>query len=459
MCPEKIKTVIIMQVLKFGGTSVGSPERMQHVARLIQQGGPKIVVLSAVSGTTNQLEALAADLQTGALETAQQKIAALRAEYATFVNTLFEQTDYQIKGNAIVEESLNSLSNFLDQSYEASFEKIVLAQGELISTQLFHLYLASIQVDATLLPALDFMRTNAEQEPDLSYIEERLQLLLSAYEHSRLFITQGYICRNVNGSVDNLQRGGSDYTATLIGAAIQAEEIQIWTDIDGIHNNDPRVVSHTTPVRKVSYREAAELAYFGAKILHPTCVLPAEANDVPIRLKNTFTPDAPGTLISKMASGQSLTAIAAKDRITAIKIRSGRMLNAYGFLRRVFEVFEQYKTPIDMITTSEVSVSLTIENDQYLSEIIQDLEAYGQVSYDTDQTIICIVGDALNEQKGYTKTIFAALEDIPIRMVSYGGSNNNISVLINQEDKRSALQSLHEHLFSGVMPQTTTPSV
>jgi aspartate kinase len=291
------------------------------------------------------------------------------------------------------------------------------------------------------------MRTNANGEPELLYIRQQLNALLDTYESEQLFITQGYICRNADGAIDNLQRGGSDYTATLIGAAVQADEIQIWTDIDGLHNNDPRIVEGTHPVRRVSYREAAELAYFGAKILHPTCVIPAEKENVPIRLKNTFQPEAAGTLISEQASGQNLTAIAAKDGICALKIRSGRMLNAYGFLRKVFEVFESYRTPIDMITTSEVSVSLTIDDRSQLPQILEELRAFGEVSVDEDHSIICIVGDALHEQRGTTKKIFTALEDIPIRMVSYGGSNNNISVLIATEYKQQALQCLHEELF------------
>ena len=442
-----------MQVLKFGGTSVGSPERMQHVAKLIQNGGTKIVVLSAVSGTTNKLVQIAAALEQEQTQAAQNQIQALRKEYDVFVEQLLDDKAFIQRAVQILNTAFNTLSDLVLAPYTQQTEKIILAQGELISTQLFQIYLESIGVLSALLPALEFMKINANHEPELSHIEDRLQLLLGAYEDVRIFITQGYICRNESGEIDNLQRGGSDYTATLIGSAIQAEEIQIWTDIDGIHNNDPRVVQHTHPVRQVSYREAAELAYFGAKILHPTCVLPAEAANVPIRLKNTFVPDAPGTLISQMASGQSLTAIAAKDKITAIKIRSGRMLNAYGFLRKVFEVFEAHRTPIDMITTSEVAVSLTIDDDTHLEQILHDLREFGQVSFDQDQTIICIVGDALNEQTGYTKKIFSALEDIPIRMVSYGGSNNNISLLVSRPYKERALQNLNEHLFEANRPE------
>lgn len=419
---------------------------MHHVANLIQNGQRNIVVLSAVSGTTNKLVAIAAAFQDGDLQLAQERLYHLGSEYADFTKSLVAPA-YQSAADDIVKDCLGTIQRLLDQAFEPAFEKVILAQGELISTQLFQLYLESQGLTSILLSALDFMRINDAHEPDAAYIREKLGLILEQNADTPLFITQGYICRNLSGGIDNLQRGGSDYTATLIGAAIEAEEIQIWTDIDGIHNNDPRVVQHTSPVRQVSYREAAELAYFGAKILHPTCVIPAESQNVPIRLKNTFAPNAPGTIISQAGSGQSLTAIAAKNGITALKIRSDRMLNAYGFLRRVFEVFEQYQTPIDMITTSEVSVSLTIDNATQLPAILTALREFGEVSVDQDQSIICIVGDALNEQLGYTKKIFAALSDIPIRMVSYGGSNNNISVLVPSTFKEQALLHLHEHLF------------
>lgn len=439
-----------MQVLKFGGTSVGSPERMHHVAALIEQErGAKIVVLSAVSGTTNKLVAIGTALANGNQIEAKSRLQELEQEYAAFIEALLPAGQI-LAANQILERAFSTIRWQIANDFQSGNEKVILAQGELISTQLFQLYLESNGRSAVLLPALDFMRTNANGEPDLPYIRQQLNKLLDIYESEQLFITQGYICRNAEGAIDNLQRGGSDYTATLIGAAVQADEIQIWTDIDGLHNNDPRVVEETHPVRRVSYREAAELAYFGAKILHPTCVIPAERENVPIRLKNTFQPEAAGTLISEQASGQNLTAIAAKDGICALKIRSGRMLNAYGFLRKVFEVFESYRTPIDMITTSEVSVSLTIDDRSRLPQILEELRAFGEVSVDEDHSIICIVGDALNEQRGSTKKIFTALEDIPIRMVSYGGSNNNISVLIATEYKQQALQCLHEELFAGV---------
>jgi len=439
-----------MQILKFGGTSVGSPQRMQHVAELITPlRGSRVVVLSAVSGTTNQLVAIADALSAGDMPAARKRLQALEQEYAVFIRELLPEAQLSA-AEAILDQSFTLIQAQFVPTFSMQGVKIILAQGELMATQLFQLYLQSIGQESVLLPALDFMRTNTSGEPDMPYIQRQLSLLLEAYAGQELFITQGYICRNADGDIDNLQRGGSDYTATLIGAAVQADEIQIWTDIDGLHNNDPRVVAETQPVRQVSYREAAELAYFGAKILHPTCVIPAEKENVPIRLKNTFLPAAAGTLISEQASGQNLTAIAAKDGICALKIRSGRMLNAYGFLRKVFEVFETYCTPIDMITTSEVSVSLTIDNTVQLPAILDELRTFGAVSVDPDHSIICIVGDNLNEQRGSTRKIFTALEHIPIRMVSYGGSNNNISVLIATEHKQQALRALHEELFAAV---------
>jgi aspartate kinase len=441
-----------MKILKFGGTSVGSADRMRAVADLIHDGEPKIVVLSAVSGTTNKLVALAASLLQGKVEQAGQQLTALEEEYKALVKQLLPSAFYQRRAEMVLTEIWDEIRSLLRKEFVPQYEKVILAQGELISTQLFQLYLESQSIPSRLLPALDFMRTDEQGDPDLSYILEELEHLLSDKTGVPYFITQGYICRNAAGEIDNLQRGGSDYTATLIGAVLQAEEIQIWTDIDGIHNNDPRIVEHTFPLRRVSYREAAELAYFGAKILHPTCVIPAEESQVPIRLKNTFEPDAPGTLISAEGSGRRIAAIAAKDGITAIKIRSGRMLNAYGFLRQVFSIFEQFHTPIDMITTSEVSVSLTIDNNTYLDAIVGALEPFGEVSYETDQSIICIVGDRLHKQTGFTRDIFDALEDVPLRMVSYGGSNNNLSILIGSSYKELALRSLNAQLFTQRLP-------
>lgn len=437
-----------MKILKFGGTSVGSAESMRAVAELIHDDQPKIIVLSAVSGTTNKLVALAGSLLQGKREVAATQLTELEKEYKEFVAKLLPSAFYQRRAEMVLGKIWGEIRQLTQKEFIPSYEKIILAQGELISTELFHLYLESQSIPSRLLPALEFMRTDEQGDPDLSYIQQELEHLLSDRTGVPYFITQGYICRNAAGEVDNLQRGGSDYSATLIGARLKATEIQIWTDIDGIHNNDPRIVEKTFPLRRVSYREAAELAYFGAKILHPTCVIPAEQAGVPIRLKNTFAPEAPGTLISSEGSGRRLTAVAAKDGITAIKIRSGRMMNAYGFLRQVFSVFEQFQAPIDMITTSEVAVSLTIDNNTFLEAIVGALEPFGEVSYETDQTIICIVGDHLHRQTGFTRNIFDALEDIPLRMVSYGGSNNNLSILVASSYKELALKALNAQLFT-----------
>ncbi len=437
-----------MLVQKFGGTSVGSPERMRQVADLISDGEQKVVVLSAVAGTTNKLVALSSDLLSGNKEGVKAKIKAFYEEYYPFVDELLPDAAFNKEGRLVVEEQFGEIEALLAvTSPSEKEEKIILAQGELISTRLFTLYLQSTGRSTTLLPALDFMTTNQIGDPDVPLIRSELDKLIQSAPSATYYITQGYICRNFDGEVDNLQRGGSDYTATIIGAALYSPEIQIWTDIDGLHNNDPRIVKGTTPVREISYREAAELAYFGAKILHPTCVIPAENDEVPVRLKNTFEPDAPGTLISAKSSGMNITAIAAKDNITAIKIRSGRMLNAYGFLRRVFEIFEKYQTPIDMITTSEVSVSLTIDQTNNLDKIIAALNAFGEVSIEANQTIICIVGDNLGKEIGTPTHVLSALSDVPLRMVSYGGSNNNISLLVSSDYKSMALKALHAQLF------------
>lgn len=436
-----------MIVMKFGGTSVGSPQRMREVAELIHDGQPKVVVLSAVAGTTNKLVDLASCLYQGDQACALDRLEMLFGAYQEFVRDLLPAEQWRSQGLQVLHACFTTIRDQFVPGFSAREEKVILAQGELISTQLFQLYLQSTGLPSVMLPALDYMRTNAQGEPDLEWIRERLQVLLNSTLPSICYLTQGYICLNAAGEVDNLQRGGSDYTATLVGAALHAREIQIWTDIDGLHDGDPRLVEDTHPVRQLSFREAAELAYFGAKILHPTCVIPAEEQGVPIRLKNTFAPEAAGTLIAREASGRTVTALAAKDGITAIRIQSGRMLNAYGFLRRVFEVFEAYRTPIDMITTSEVSVSLTIDQTAHLEEILRDLSEYGELTVDAGQTILCIVGDHLDQHTAVMRDIFAALEHIPLRMVSYGGSSNNVSILIPSGYKREAMQALHQALF------------
>ncbi len=436
-----------MQVLKFGGTSVGSAERMKSVAKIVDYPGKKIVVLSAMSGTTDQLVKITNALFAHNLNEAFRLIKELEPKYRDTVEKLFKSDDYKSKGKELIFEHFNLLRSFTMDMFTHNEEKTILAEGELLSTALFHFYLEEQKIPSILLPALNFMRIDKDGEPDLAYIEEHLKRELAKHPNSELFITQGYICRNPFGQVDNLKRGGSDYTASLVGATINASEIQIWTDIDGMHNNDPRIVPKTFPIAELSFDEAAELAYFGAKILHPYCIRPAKKRNVPVRLLNTMQPEAKGTLISRNASGDSIKAVAAKGKITVIKIKSTRMLMAYGFLKSVFEVFERYKTPIDMITTSEVAVSLTIDDNSHIDDIIKELETYGTVDVELNQVIICIVGDFLADKHGYAVQIFESLKDVPIRMISYGGSKNNISILVSSEHKNDALLSLNEGLF------------
>lgn len=436
-----------MKILKFGGTSVGSPERMRRLVDILDLQERQIVVLSAVAGTTNHLVEITKALYAKEPEEASRLIDLLEANYIDFIKDLFTDKEYLRKTGILITEHFNSIRAFTQDLFTSYEERIILSKGELISTALFVFYLHQQGVGATLLPALDFMKTDENSEPDISYTTMHLQPLLDAEPGVNLFVTQGYICRNSFGEVDNLKRGGSDYSASLIGAAIKAEEVQIWTDIDGMHNNDPRIVPNTKPIRHLSFNEAAELAYFGAKILHPQSVFPARKYKIPVRLLNTMQPDAPGTIISDKSSSETIKSIAAKDGITALKIQSSRMLLAYGFLRRVFEIFERYKTPIDMITTSEVAVSLTIDDDTYLKEIVAELEDFGSVEVDTGQTIICIVGDFLASKAGCASLVMSTLKEIPIRMISYGGSHNNISILVNSGLKKEALVSLHKGLF------------
>jgi aspartate kinase len=436
-----------MKVLKFGGTSVGSADRMREVAELVTGSGRKIVVLSAMSGTTNSLVEIANYLYKKNYDGANEVINRLERGYLNTVNQLFNKEEFKVKGLELVKSHFDYIKSFTKDVFTVFEEKSVLAQGELITTALFNFFLQENGHDSVLLPALDFMRTNKNNEPDTVYIRENLERIMNDFSDNQIFITQGYICRNPFGEVDNLQRGGSDYTASLIGAALDADEIQIWTDIDGMHNNDPRFVENTQSIAQISFDEAAELAYFGAKILHPTSVLPAKLANVPVKVLNTMDPQAIGTTISSSHHKDRITAIAAKDGITAIKITSGRMLLAFGFLRKVFEIFESYKTPIDMITTSEVGVSVTIDNNRHLEEILDDLRKFSTVEVDYDQIIICVVGDLVAENKGYANRIFEALKDIPIRMISYGGSDHNISLLVNAKDKKNALQALSSKLF------------
>ncbi len=436
-----------MKVLKFGGTSVGSAERMKEVAKLIT-GERNLIVLSAMSGTTNSLVEISDYLYKKNPDGANEIINKLSMKYYAHVEELYSTAEYKQKAKDVINGIFDYIRTFTKDLFTLFEEKIVLAQGELISTNMMNLYLQECGVKSVLLPALDYMRTDKNAEPDPVYIKEKLSKLMDQHADAELFITQGYICRNAYGEIDNLQRGGSDYTASLVGAALHAEEIQIWTDIDGMHNNDPRIVDKTAPVRNLHFEEAAELAYFGAKILHPTCILPAKLNNIPVRLLNTMEPQAKGTLISNYLEKGLIEAVAAKENITAIKIKSGRMLLATGFLRKVFEIFENYQTPIDMVTTSEVGVSVTIDNRKHLEEIVDDLKKFGTVTVDTDMVIICVVGDLEWENIGFEAKIVQALKDIPVRMISYGGSNYNVSLLVKASDKKRALQALSDHLFN-----------
>ncbi len=441
-----------MKILKFGGTSVGAPSRMKAVYELIKSDEPEIVVLSAVSGTTNTLVEISQALHAKDNDKAVSIIDSLEAKYGVFVDELYKTDEYKAKGNQLVKSHFDFIRTFTIDLFTVNEEKAVLAQGELISTALFHYMLEEDGYSSVLLPALDFMRIDENSEPDMTYISQNLSTELAKYPNNKLFITQGFICRNAFGEIDNLKRGGSDYTASLVGAAINADEIQIWTDIDGMHNNDPRIVGKTYPIAELSFDEAAELAYFGAKILHPSSVLPAQLKNIPVRLLNTMQPDAHGTVIKAHTDGHSIKAVAAKDGITTIKIKSTRMLLAYGFLRRVFEIFERYRTSIDMITTSEVAVAVTIDNDQYLEPILAELKEFCSVETEPNQSIICVVGDFLGEKTGYAARVFDALKGVPIHMISYGASQNNITLLVDSDNKKPALLALNEGIF-GLVPE------
>ena len=437
-----------MKVLKFGGTSVGTPQRMKDVVKLITDGEQKIVVLSAMSGTTNSLVEISDYLYKKNPEGANETINALEKKYRKHVDELYTTDAVKEQTLNFLKEEFNYLRSFTKGIFTMFEEKIIVGQGEIISTNMVTNYLIEQGYNAVLIPALEFMRTDKNSEPDLEYIREKIKIQLDENPGKEIYITQGFICRNAYGEVDNLQRGGSDYTASLIGAAVGASEIQIWTDIDGMHNNDPRFVEKTSPINHLHFEEAAELAYFGAKILHPTCVQPAKYAGIPVKLLNTMDPTAPGTVISNETERGKIKAVAAKDNITAIKITSSRMLLAYGFLRKVFEIFESNKTSIDMIATSEVGVSVSIDNATNLDAIVNELKKFGHVHVDKDMCIICVVGDLEAENVGFESKATEALKDIPIRMISYGGSNHNISFLVAAEDKKKALQSLSDHLFN-----------
>ena len=437
-----------MKVMKFGGTSVGTPTRMKEVTKLVTKSGePVFVVLSAMAGTTNSLVEISDYLYKKNPDGANEIINQLERKYLKHIDELYQSDAVKEQTREFLTTEMNYLRSFTKELFTSFEEKSIVAQGELLSTNMVVNYMKEQGFKAVLLNALDFMRTDKNSEPDPAYIKEKLQALMEKNEGQQVYVTQGFICRNAYGEIDNLQRGGSDYTASLIGAAIGADEIQIWTDIDGMHNNDPRVVDNTQPVHHLHFEEAAELAYFGAKILHPTCVQPAKYAGIPVRLLNTMEPEAEGTTISNQTEYGKIKAVAAKDNIIVIKIKSSRMLLATGFLRKVFEIFESYQTPIDMVCTSEVGVSMSIDNSSHLGEIVDELKKYGTVTVDTNMCIICVVGDLDWSNIGFETKVLDAMKNIPVRMISYGGSNYNISFLIRDEDKKRALQSLSDQLF------------
>ena len=437
-----------MKVMKFGGTSVGSPQRMKSVVNLIADGEQNLVVLSAMSGTTNSLLEISDYLYKQNQEGANAYITKLEDKYRKHIDELYSSEEYKQQTWQLLHGIFDYIRSFTKGDFTAREEKIIVAQGEILSTNMMTNYLLEQGYNVVLLPALEFMRTNQDGEPDLKYIQEQASKQLALYPDKQIYITQGFICLNATGEIDNLQRGGSDYTASLLGGALAASEIQIWTDIDGMHNNDPRFVENTTPVNHLHFDEAAELAYFGAKILHPTCIQPAKYANVPVKLLNTMAPAAPGTVISNMVEHRKIKAVAAKDNIVAINITSSRMLLAYGFLRKVFEVFENYKTSIDMICTSEVGVSVSIDDKTHLQPILNELKKLGVVEVDDNMCIICVVGDLDWRNVGFEAIATEALKDIPVRMISYGGSNHNISFLVSAYDKKRALESLSKYLFN-----------
>jgi aspartate kinase len=437
-----------MKVMKFGGTSVGKPERMQQVSRLILKGNEqKIVVLSALSGTTNALVEIGNLMSSGNRQGAKEEIANLETHYQSFIQELVKKEKTFQKAHAIVSEHFEFLTIILKISFSEALNKDILAQGELLSSKLFSVYLEEQGIDHVLLPALEFMSIDSQDEPQVSLIRMKLDHLLQKYPDQTIFITQGYICRNAKGEVDNLKRGGSDYSASLIAAAVHASVCEIWTDIDGMHNNDPRVVAKTIPVLQLSFDEAAELAYFGAKILHPTCIWPAQQQNVPVKLLNTMQPDAAGTVIKQEAGSCGVKAIAAKDGIIAINIKSSRMLLAYGFLRKIFEVFEKYRTSIDMVTTSEVAVSVTIDSAIHLKEIVRELEPFGMIEVEENFSIVSVVGNEIAQTKNVLNKLFESMVSVPVRMISYGGSKHNVTLLIPSAFKTKTLQLLNKGLF------------
>lgn len=437
-----------MKVLKFGGTSVGSAQRIKNVASIICDGEQKIVVLSAMSGTTNSLVDIAACFHRKKTDEANKIISRMEQTYGAHIEELYSTSTYKEQALELITDRFQYIWSFANQPFTIFDEKIILSQGELISTGMMNLYLQEIGIKSVLLPALDYMRITVDRVPDPEYVKNKLNALISEHADTEIFITQGFICRNAFGEVDNLDRGGSDYSASLVGAAVMADEIQIWTDIDGMHNNDPRIVNDTAPVRQLNFEEAAKLAHFGAKILHPTCILPAKEKNIPVRLLNTFQPSAPGTLISNTAEKGRIKAVAAKDNITYVKIKSMHLMPSHKFLCHVFDTFALYKTTIDMVTTSDVGVSVTIDNPEYIREIVAGLEDCATVYVEKEMVIICVVGDLEWQNVGFEARIVNALKDIPVRMISYGGSNSNVSLVMKAEDKTRALQALSANLFT-----------
>ena len=435
----------MIKVLKFGGTSVGSAQNMKRVAEIVRHEQATITVLSAMSGTTDalvQISKLAADKNLTEIE---KVIDTLRKKYTTCIEGLLETHREQALER--MELSWATIRNAATFFHPYTSERTIISQGELLTSAIFTYYMIESGSEALYLTAPEFMVMDADKKVDTKLLREKLTSLIE--DKSKFYITQGFICTNSKGEIDNLGRGGSDYSAALMGAAINAAQVQIWTDIDGMHNNDPRYVDHTFPIRTMSFSEAAELAYFGAKILHPSTIQPCQDQNSPVLLKNTMDPDAPGTTISNNedANAESFHAVAAKDNITVIRIYSARMLMAYGFLRKVFEVFEQYRTPIDMITTSEVAVSLTIDNDENLDKIVGALSSLGKIEIERNNSIVCVVGRLEHSVTGLAARVLDSIRQIPLKMISYGASHHSITMLINTADKKQTLQYLNDYLF------------
>lgn len=423
---------------------MGNAERMKNIYHIIRGEKQILVVLSAMSGTTNALVEIGTLALNGQKKEAYEALQVMQKQYVDTARQLLEDDEAACLH---LKELFAGIEPVIAAAPEVQTEAAIVAVGEKLSTYLFHRFLEKKQLPSALLDATQIIRLDAQGEPDIEDIRARLDAELPQHDNVQVLVIQGFICSDAQGNISNLGRGGSDYSASLFGAALQSEEVQIWTDIDGVQNNDPRVIQNTRPVRQLLFDEAAELAYFGAKILHPACVLPAQRSNIPVLLKNTLHPEDEGTLISRDHAGNGFKAVAARDNITAIRIKSSRMLLAYGFLRKVFEVFEKYKTPIDMITTSEVAVSLTIDDTSRLNEILEALQPYGKITVDHHKTMVGIVGNLNADETGLAQQLFSALNDIPIRMISYGASQYNFSILINTEDKIRTLQALNNNLF------------